>query len=185
LRNELAQGTIGPNGQLRLHRIGPELLTALREQHAARSHKPARAASGKSPVSPATSANGNPSTVATPPASASNPPNDNQLVAAYRVIDQAGIWFEKLKAELEEVLSRVGAVSTLSFLHEADTTDVDHYSGGDGWVLDGWRWTFPARHRRQRIGALSVIVDIESIQPRGVHYATNATALSSFAGRKP
>jgi hypothetical protein len=159
LRDRVVEGDIGPKGQLRLHPIGPEMFAQLRTQYATQANKPAKATANASPGSPPKPPNGASSAAATPKPP-SGPPDFGQLVAAYRLIDAAGIWLEKLKAELDEVLSQIGHASALSFLNEAETTDIDHYSGGDGWILDGWRWIYPTRHRRQRIGELSVVADI-------------------------
>jgi hypothetical protein len=70
------------------------------------------------------------------------------------------IHIERLQAELTKALPGIGKASKWSFLGEAQSTDDEVYAGGDGWVSNGWRWTFPARHQRQRIGALSLIADI-------------------------
>jgi hypothetical protein len=61
---------------------------------------------------------------------------------------------------LAEALAGIGKASEWSFLADAESTDDGAYAGGDGWVSNGWRWTYPARHRRHRIGSLSLVADI-------------------------
>lgn len=157
--DHLVEGDIGPRGQLRLHPIRAEMLAELRARYLAQIKIPTKATTTGSPASPPRPTNG-----AKLPPSAPKPPSGSpdlgQLVSAYRVINAAGIWLEKLKVELDEVLNQIGNSSPFSFLSEAETTDYDHYNGGEGWVLDGWRWSYPTRHRRMRIGELSVVVDI-------------------------
>lgn len=159
LRHQFTEGEIGANGQLRLKPISPELLVDLRAQYLTQMPKPINATSNGPIGTPSKPANGVPvtPTTLTPPSGA---PQGGNLVAAYRLIDAAGIWLEKLKAELDERLREIEKSSAFSFLSEAEVTDCDHYSGGDGWILDGWRWTYPARHRRQKIGELMVVADI-------------------------
>jgi hypothetical protein len=106
-----------------------------------------------------------PANGAPPPPSSPKPPSATidlgpRLLDAYRLLDAAGVWFEKLATELEEILGKIGNASEFSFLQASDEPDMDRYTGGEGWVLDGWRWTFPTRHRKQRIGTLSVVADI-------------------------
>jgi hypothetical protein len=97
---------------------------------------------------------------APPPPPASSIDLGPNLMAAYHQLDMAGSWLEKLQTELGEVLGKVGAGSGFSFLPETDSTNIDHYDSGEGGVLDGWRWTYPARHRRNRLGELSVVLDL-------------------------
>jgi hypothetical protein len=159
LGRRFAAGEIGPKGQLRLQPIHPEMLVELRARYVSQMQKPIKATSGGPAGTALKPGNGASLTSATPkPPSGS--PEFGQLVAAYRLVDAAGIWLEKLKAELDETLGQIGKSSAFSFLSEAETTDWDHYSGGDGWIYDGWRWTYPARYRRQKIGELLVIADI-------------------------
>ena len=83
------------------------------------------------------------------------------LMAAYRQLDMAGCWLEKLQTELGEALARSAPAAGFRFFPpETDSTNIDHYDSGEGWVLDGWRWTYPAQHRRHRLGELSVVLDL-------------------------
>ena len=110
-------------------------------------------------VGPSEAAGSRAANVAPPPPASSLDLGPN-LMAAYRQLDAAGCWLEKLQTELGEVLGKLGAGSGFSFLPEADTTNIDHYDSGEGWVLDGWRWAYPVRHRRHRLGELSVVLDL-------------------------
>jgi hypothetical protein len=133
--------------------------TALHVQYASQADKPAKRASGEpagSPSKPPTSA----SPIPVAPKPPSEPPAFDQLLAAFRLIDTAGIWLKKLWAELDDVLAQIGRGSAFTFLAEADTTNFDLYLSGGTWVLDGWRWVYPTKHRRRRIGELSIVADI-------------------------
>lgn len=162
LSNLVGTGRISLTSGLRLMAIEPTTLADLHARYRAQTADKLTGGSvpGSSKAAPAKPANGAP-----PPPAPSWPPSGSldlgpSLLAAYRQLDAAGRWFEKAQAEISDVLTNVGASSGLSFLQEAETTDLDHYHAGDGWLLDGWRWTFPTRHRRSRIGDLSVVVDL-------------------------
>jgi hypothetical protein len=160
LCDQLAEGGFGRNGQIRLRTIGSEMLGELHSRYNAQTGKPPKAAANVSPESGPKPVNGAP-----PSPSSPLPPSNSidlgpRLLDAYRLIDTAGIWLEKLAAELEEVFGKIGGSSAFSFLQGTEGPDLDNYSSGDGWVVDGWRWTFPTRHRKHRIGNLSVVADI-------------------------
>jgi hypothetical protein len=138
LRDRLLEGDINAKGQLQLHAIHRDMLAELRVQYASQANKPEKGVSGEPAGSPPKPANGvSPTSAAPKPPS--DPPALDQLVAAYRLIATAGVWLEKLKVELDDVLEQIGRSSAFAFLAEAETTDFDHYSSGDTWVLDGWR----------------------------------------------
>jgi hypothetical protein len=159
LCDQLAEGDIGRNGQVRLLAFGPEMLAALSARYDTQTGKQPKAAANVSPESTLKLANG------APPPGSPQPPSNSidlgpRLLESYRLVDAAGNWLEKLQAELGEVLGQIGRGSEFSFLQDTETTDLDHYTGGEGWIFDGWRWTFPTRHRKQRIGNLSAVADI-------------------------
>ncbi len=125
--------------------------------------RPTPQTAGKQPVvagADPSEAAGSKAANAPPPPPASSLDLGPNLMAAYRQLDMAGCWLEKLQTELGEVLGKVGAGSGFSFLPETESTNIDHYDSGEGWVLDGWRWTYPAQHRRHRLGELSVVLDL-------------------------
>jgi hypothetical protein len=158
LRDQLLEGNINAEGQLQLHPI-TDMLAKLRVQYASQADKPAKGASGEPAGSPPKLPNSaSPTPVAPKPPS--EPPALDQLLAAFRLIDAAGVWLEKLSAELDDVFGQIGRGSAFTFLAEAGTTNFDHYASGGTWVLDGWRWVYPTKHRRRRIGELSIVADI-------------------------
>jgi hypothetical protein len=160
ISNIISAGAINRQSRLQLHPIAPELFADLRREYRGTGNPPSGLAAGSAEGSAAPTGDGVPPST-TPP----QPPGGSfdfgpSLMAAYRQIDAAGRMFETLQSELGDVLGKIGSSSEFSFLQEAETTDYDHYTGGDGWVLDGWRWTYPARHRRHRAGQLSIILDL-------------------------
>jgi hypothetical protein len=136
-----------------------EMLAALSARYNTQTGKQPKAAANVSPESTPKRANG------APPPGSPQPPSNSidlgpRLLESYRLVDAAGNWLEKLQVELGEVLGQIGRSSEFSFLQDTETTELDHYTGGEGWIFDGWRWTFPTRHRKQRIGNLSAVADI-------------------------
>jgi hypothetical protein len=158
LQDQLLEGDMNAERQLQLHPI-TDVLANLRVRYASQADKPAKGASGEpagSPPKPPNSASSTP----VAPKPPSEPPALDQLLAAFRLIDAAGVWLEKLWAELDDVFGQIGRGSAFAFLAEAGTTNFDHYASGGTWVLDGWRWVYPTKHRRRRIGELSIVADI-------------------------
>jgi hypothetical protein len=152
LCDQLAESDIGRNGRARMH-------AAPSARYNTQTGKQPKAAANVSPGSTLKLANG------APPPGSPQPPSNSidlgpRLLESYELVDAAGNWLEKLQAELGQVLGQIGRSSEFSFLQDIETTDLDHYSGGEGWIFDGWRWTFPTRHRKQRIGNLSAVADI-------------------------
>lgn len=111
-------------------------------------------------------ANGTPAKGAGAPAgsAASPPPNGPNLganlMAAYRLLDVAGMWLEQLAAEYEAMLGMIGKASEFSFATTPLDVMDDPFTDGEGWVYNGWHWSYLCRQRRQRIGCLSFIVDL-------------------------
>jgi hypothetical protein len=157
LTDQLDRGSIVNDGQLRLHSISPRLLHKLRAMHLSQAGQHAAPAPSDE-ISPADP--GLPPDASEPPGGAVDLGPD--LIAACLLLDKAGEWIEQLRAELGEILARVGKVSKFGFLKPVEPDDVA-YRGGDSWVYNGWRWSFPVRHDRRRIGQLSVIADIGKV----------------------
>jgi hypothetical protein len=72
---------------------------------------------------------------------------------------------ESFKNELETTL--VGRKDgVVQFGEQDDHPNYNHYQSGQGWITDGWRWSFPAKRRtigrgpRPRVGTLSVVADL-------------------------
>lgn len=92
--------------------------------------------------------------------------NGANLLNAVRVIEAFGGEVEALKDELGGMLLDAGAPAGLTFEGEGKAPRHEAYRDTSGWVLAGWRWTFPARERRagpgkrRAAGALSVVADI-------------------------
>lgn len=158
--NLVDEGGISPRGQLRLKSISREMLSDLRTRYKAQTAEKTKAAVGVNPSAEPGPRPANGASAASPPPAGGALDLGPSLTAAYRQVDVAGRWFEQVQAELGGVLEKIGASSGFSFLQGPETTDMDHYNGGEGWILDGWRWSFPARHRRQRLGDLSIVIDL-------------------------
>ncbi len=106
LCDQLAEGDIGRNGQVRLHAIGPEML-CLSARYDTQTGKQPKAAANVSPESAPKLANG------APPPGSPQPPSNSidlgpRLLESYRLVDAAGNWLEKLQAELGQVLGQIG-----------------------------------------------------------------------------
>ena len=161
ISNLIGAGKVNRQNRLQLNPIAPELFADLRRHYSgARNLKRVLAADpAKGPEGP--EGDGAPPSPPAPP----QPPATSldlgpNLMAAYRHIDAAGRLFETVSVELDDVLGKISSTSQFSFLQEVEATSFDHYTGGDGWIVDGWRWTFPARHRRARAGQLSFVIDL-------------------------
>jgi hypothetical protein len=61
---------------------------------------------------------------------------------------------------MPEALAAAAKGTEWSFLDDELKLDEQGYYGGDGWVFNGWRYTFPARRHRQRVGTLLLVTDI-------------------------
>lgn len=157
-RDKLPPGGIAPDGSLRLTAIRPEVLRQLQAIYRGDRGRRRETSSAEDPSgAPVNGAPTLPEPAAPPPADIDLGPS---LLGAYGQLDRAGAWIERLQAELAEILSAIGKASEWSFLKESQWADDEAYLGGDGWVVNGWRWTFPARHRRRRVGSLSLVADI-------------------------
>lgn len=158
-RKQVGQGGFGAKGALRLQAIRPRLFGELQAMYLAQRGRQRKAVSNSPDPEPSAS-----SVMAPPENAGAPPPADidlgHNLLAAYRLLDTAGIWFERVAAELADILERVGKSSELSFSSGAPWADDDDYTSGGTWVCNGWRWTFPARYQRVRTGALSFVIDI-------------------------
>jgi hypothetical protein len=120
---------------------------------------------------------------ATPPPAAppARPDLGPNLLAAYNVVATAGCWLESLAAEYGEILAGVGKASSLSFSTKLLDVMEDGFHDGDGWVFNGWRWTYPCRYHGQRIGTLSFIVDLGK-PGRPAHALGQPCAIVAWSG---
>lgn len=77
-----------------------------------------------------------------PAGSAASPPPNGpnlgaNLMAAYRLLDVAGMWLEQLAAEYEAMLSMIGKASEFSFATTPLDVMDDPFTDGEGWVYNG------------------------------------------------
>lgn len=154
---QLSRGGFDRDRQLRLGAISAKLLNAL----SAMQRMQARQQRHLAEADAAPGSNGK-STGAQPPSQAphggSEP--DGNILAAYRLLDHAGSWIQRLSEEFAEIIGRIGKSGDLSVLPEEEWPDEEAYYGGASWVCNDWRWSYPVRYRRQRIGTLALIADI-------------------------
>jgi hypothetical protein len=91
---------------------------------------------------------------------------DTNTLNAVRILDALGREVDALMGELERLLTNVGPPAVVSFGADEESTEDASYSSEGGWVWKGWRWTFPAKTRREgkgnrpKAGSLSVVVDL-------------------------
>lgn len=92
--------------------------------------------------------------------------NGENVLNALRVIEALGSELEALKDELEAMLLHAGAEAGVTFEGEDNAPDDNAYNDASGWVLTGWRWTYPAKERRtgagrrRAVGGLTIVADI-------------------------
>lgn len=113
-----------------------------------------------------------------PPAQPDLGPN---LLAAYNIFSMAGCWLESLAAEYGEILGGVGKASSISFSTKLLGVLEDGFSDGDGWILNGWHWTYPCQYQGQRIGSLSFVVDLGK-PGRPAHALGQPCAIVAWSG---
>lgn len=106
---------------------------------------------------------GQPPSSGTPPGN-SEPPAPvaalgPELVTSCQMLDKACSWVERVGEGIDDILAGVAKSSTFSFLN-VEEPPASYYTAGDGWILDGWRWAYPVRLKRERIGKLSIAIDI-------------------------
>lgn len=114
----------------------------------------------------------------TPPASPDLGPN---LLSAYRLLDAACFWFERLASEYIDILTNIGKASDFSFAGKPLAVLDDAFSGGDDWLCNGWHWTLVGRYQRQRIGAMSFVIDLGN-PGRPAHALGQPCALVAWSG---
>lgn len=87
------------------------------------------------------------------------------IINSVKVLTSLGAELETLKREIETQLTEIAGDIRFDAWDEKDCSEI-YNSAGEGWVLDGWHWTFPARRRAvtrgrgQRVGSLSIAVDL-------------------------
>ena len=161
VQGRLPPGSVARNGQLRLRTVPDALVRELQAMRRAQPNKRRKASEGDSQGGTA-KLDGAPL-----PASPTNPPPADlnlgpDVLGAYRLLEAVGDWFERLGTEFTTILKSIGKASDFSFPGQPLAVSSDAFAGGHGWVwvYDGWHWTLPGRYQRQRIGALSFVIDI-------------------------